>query len=90
MSNKKSSRVHVWDLPTRIFHWLLVTLIFCAWASYEFNEVFGDTSLLWHRMNGYAILVLVIWRLLWGVAGSADISICELSGLAMERGTLRP
>jgi cytochrome b len=70
MSNKKSSRVHVWDLPTRIFHWLLVTLIFCAWASYEFNEVFGDTSLLWHRMNGYAILVLVIWRLLWGVAGS--------------------
>jgi cytochrome b len=70
MSSENSSRVRVWDLPTRIFHWLLVTLIFCAWASYEFNEVFGDSSLLWHRMNGYAILVLVIWRLLWGFAGS--------------------
>lgn len=70
MSDPSNRRVRVWDLPTRIFHWLLVLLIFCSWASFEYSEVFGDTSLLWHRMNGYAILILVIWRLLWGIVGS--------------------
>ena len=70
MSEKTAPRVRVWDLPTRVFHWLLVTLIFCAWASFEFSDKIGDTSLLWHRLNGYAILVLIIWRLLWGLVGS--------------------
>lgn len=60
----------MWDLPTRIFHWLLVTLVACSWASFEFSDKVGDTSLLWHRVNGYAILVLLIWRVLWGVVGS--------------------
>ena len=70
MTESKQARVRVWDLPTRIFHWLLVILIFCAWASFQFSEKFGDASLFWHRMNGYAILVLVLWRLLWGIVGS--------------------
>jgi cytochrome b len=70
MSNVKSTRIRVWDLPTRLFHWLLVGLIVCAWASYEFSHKIGDTGMLWHRLNGYAIIVLVLWRLLWGVAGS--------------------
>lgn len=70
MSQSKLSRVRVWDLPTRLFHWLLVGLMFCAWASFEFSGVVGDTTMLWHRWNGYAILVLVIWRVLWGIVGS--------------------
>ena len=70
MSDAKQSRVRVWDLPTRLFHWLLVTLILCSWLSYEFNELVGDPELVWHRYNGYAILILVIWRLLWGIVGS--------------------
>lgn len=63
-------KVRVWDLPTRLFHWILVTLILAAWASYEFSDVVGDTTLLWHRLNGYAISVLLIWRLLWGFVGA--------------------
>ena len=70
MANAKQTRVRVWDVPTRVFHWLLVTLIACSWLSYEFNELVGDPELVWHRYNGYAILVLVIWRLLWGIVGS--------------------
>ncbi|MGI9479714.1 MAG: cytochrome b/b6 domain-containing protein [Hyphomicrobiaceae bacterium] len=70
MSTSKQARVGVWDLPTRLFHWLLATLILCAWISFEYNETFGDSELVWHRYNGYAILVLVLWRLLWGVVGS--------------------
>lgn len=70
MSPTKQARVPVWDLPTRLFHWLLAILILCSWLSYEFNEAFGDPELTWHRYNGYAILILVLWRLLWGVVGS--------------------
>lgn len=70
MSNAQPGRIRVWDVPTRLFHWLLVLLILCSWISFEFNEQVGDPELVWHRYNGYAILILVIWRLLWGIVGS--------------------
>lgn len=70
MSGSSSQRVPVWDLPTRLFHWLLVVLVLSSWVSFEFNETIGDPELVWHRYNGYAILILVLWRLLWGIVGS--------------------
>ena len=70
MLKQSPAPVRVWDLPTRLFHWTLVVLIICSWASFEFSDVVGDTTLLWHRLNGYAILVLLIWRILWGIVGS--------------------
>lgn len=63
--------VPAWDLPTRLFHWTLVLLIVSAWVSFEFAEDMGDETLVWHRANGLAILVLIVWRLLWGVWGSS-------------------
>ncbi len=63
--------VPVWDWPTRAFHWLLVAFIASAWISAEFAVKLGDRTLVWHRWNGYAILVLVVFRLIWGVAGSS-------------------
>lgn len=66
-----SGTVQVWDWPTRAFHWSLVTLIACAWVSFEFANKIGDPTLKWHRWNGYAILVLVVFRLLWGLVGSS-------------------
>ena len=60
-----------WDGPTRIFHWLLLTLIISAWVSFEFAEYIDDDLLVWHRWNGIAILTLLVWRLLWGVFGSS-------------------
>ena len=63
--------VRAWDLPTRVFHWTLVSLVVFAWASFEFSERLADPTLFWHRMNGYAILTLVVWRLLWGLVGSS-------------------
>lgn len=68
---KSQSMVRTWDLPTRVFHWTLVTLIVSAWVSFRYAEKVGDTTLLWHRWNGYAILVLLVWRVLWGFAGSS-------------------
>jgi cytochrome b len=70
-SSSRAQTVPVWDWPTRAFHWGLVTLIACAWISAEFAGKIGDPLLRWHRWNGYAILVLLVFRLLWGFFGSS-------------------
>lgn len=57
--------VAVWDLPTRIFHWALVILVAFSWWSGE-NERFE-----WHFWSGYAILTLLIFRIIWGFVGSS-------------------
>lgn len=66
-----ATSVRAWDLPTRLFHWTLVLLIVSAWLTYEFAEAIGDETLVWHRVIGLAVLVLVVWRALWGFAGSS-------------------
>lgn len=59
------SRVAVWDLPVRLFHWALVGLIAFSWWSARNGE------LELHMYSGYAILTAVIFRLLWGLFGSS-------------------
>ena len=63
--------VRAWDWPTRAFHWLLVLLIIDGWVSINYDGLVGDTTLLWHRCNGYAVLTLLVFRVLWGFAGSS-------------------
>ena len=63
-SNHTSTKYPVWDLPTRLFHWLLVLGIGLAWVSHEFDWVAV------HRWTGYTLLVLVLFRILWGFFGS--------------------
>lgn len=58
--------VRAWDLPTRLFKWSLVVLVVSA----PISKNIGDVTLAWHKMNGYAILTLILWRILWGFAGS--------------------
>lgn len=53
-----------WDIPTRLFHWLLALGIVLAWLSHEFDWIEV------HRWNGYSLLVLVGFRILWGFFGS--------------------
>lgn len=62
--------VRAWDLPTRLFHWSLLTLVIASWATAQFAERIKDPTLRLHRWAGIAILVLVTWRLLWGFAGA--------------------
>ena len=61
----KGEKQPVWDLPTRLFHWLLAALIAFSWWSVH-NE---HTD--WHIWSGCAILALLIFRLLWGFVGSS-------------------
>lgn len=66
VSAPSSPTVRAWDLPTRLFKWTLVLLVVMA----PISKNFGDVTLAWHKMNGYAILTLLLWRLMWGFAGS--------------------
>jgi cytochrome b len=78
MSSPNAPRtVRAWDLPTRLFHWALAVLILSAWITYEFAEDLRDETLVWHRANGLAILILVVWRLLWGICGPPTARFAE-------------
>jgi cytochrome b len=63
--------VRAWDWPTRAFHWALVLSLLSAWVSFKYAGVLGDTFLKWHRYNGYFILILLVFRVLWGFAGGS-------------------
>ncbi len=69
--HERDTHVHAWDLPTRVFHWTLVTLMAATWVTFYYAEFLQDPTLKWHRWTGYALLVLVTWRLIWGFAGSS-------------------
>jgi cytochrome b len=59
------AKVRIWDAPTRLFHWTLVSLIAFSWWSAE-EEHFD-----WHIWSGLAVISLLIFRLLWGFFGSS-------------------
>ena len=63
--NELSSRVLVWDFPTRIFHWLFVIGFSLAWITSE-----NDLFLYEHVYAGYLFFGLLIFRFLWGWIGS--------------------
>jgi cytochrome b len=56
----------VWDLPTRLFHWLLVALVAASFATGKA----GGTAMIYHEWSGEAILALLIFRIVWGFIGS--------------------
>lgn len=57
----------VWDLPTRLFHWLLVALVVCSFVTAKI----GGNWMLYHQRSGAAILALLGFRVMWGFVGSA-------------------
>jgi cytochrome b len=58
-------RILVWDVPTRVFHWLLAVSFTGAFLTAE-SERYRDI----HVMLGYTLLGLIAFRLLWGFIGS--------------------
>lgn len=55
--------VLVWDLPLRLWHWLLAVLVLVAWVTPNVHDEL-------HRLAGYAILGLLAFRLIWGLIGT--------------------
>jgi cytochrome b len=60
----EAQRQLVWDIPTRVFHWLLVGLLLFSWWSAE------TYHLDWHQYSGITVLALLIFRILWGLIGT--------------------
>jgi cytochrome b len=58
------TKVKVWDLPVRVFHWLLVLLLVFQYVTFK------ATYMNWHIYGGYAILALLLFRIAWGFIGS--------------------
>lgn len=56
----------IWDLPLRLFHWLLVVTLI---ASYMTGTL-GGLWLEWHIHFGAFILSLIVFRITWGFLGS--------------------
>ncbi|MDO9597369.1 MAG: cytochrome b/b6 domain-containing protein [Azoarcus sp.] len=56
----------VWDLPTRLFHWLLAAGVAVSFVTAQI----GGNLIEWHSRAGLFVLGLVIFRLVWGVIGS--------------------
>lgn len=55
----------VWDLPTRLFHWVLAT---CVIASIISANI-GGNAMVWHFRLGYVVFTLLAFRLVWGLIG---------------------
>ncbi|RYY02536.1 MAG: cytochrome B [Gammaproteobacteria bacterium] len=58
--------VKIWDVPVRIFHWSLVTLFIAAYVT----NLLGPNYFNYHLWAGYGIIVLVVFRILWGFVGT--------------------
>ena len=56
----------VWDWPLRAFHWLLAACVAGSFATHHA----GVEWFAWHRSFGYAVLVLVLFRIAWGWVGT--------------------
>ncbi|TYL89003.1 hydrogenase [Bradyrhizobium rifense] len=55
--------VAVWDLPLRLWHWALAASVLAA----RFTPTVYDSL---HRVVGYTVIGLLVFRLVWGFCGS--------------------
>lgn len=57
--------VRVWDLPTRVFHWLLAVCVIFSIVTAKI----GGNAMDWHFRSGYLICALLLFRVIWGFVG---------------------
>ena len=63
--NNSLPKVLVWDVPVRVFHWLLVLSFTGAYLTAE-----SERWRLLHNTLGYTVDGLVAFRLVWGLVGT--------------------
>lgn len=63
------NRVLIWDVPTRLFHWMLAASFIGAFA---IATVFDDESSTFavHMLLGGMMAFMVVLRVVWGFVGS--------------------
>jgi cytochrome b len=83
--------VRVWDLPTRLFHWLLASAVIFSVVSAKI----GGAAMEWHFRSGFLVLALLLFRLVWGLVGGhysrfANFIYSPMTVLRYLRGQVRP
>ena len=63
-SSSSRAPARIWDLPTRLFHWALAA----GGARACWSTGLGG-AMEWHFRFGYAVLALLLFRLVWGFVG---------------------
>lgn len=71
---ESTSTTVVWDLPTRLFHWMLVIAFTVAFATGE-----KDTLLSVHLWSGSIVMVLLLFRLIWGFLGTRHARFADFA-----------
>ena len=66
MASEPGTTQRVWDLPVRLMHWGLALSVLGAWLT---RELEGDWF-AWHVRFGYAVLLIVTTRIVWGFVGT--------------------
>jgi cytochrome b len=83
--------VRIWDLPTRLFHWMLAAAVLgaagTAWV--------GGNAMVWHMRCGLTVMALLLFRVIWGLLGgrwSRFVSFIYSPATLMRylRGEVRP
>jgi len=69
-------RLLVWDLPTRLFHWLLVAAVLFALATGLFAPKWWDGP---HMIAGYVVAGLLLFRAIWAFLGSGYSRIASFT-----------
>ncbi len=64
---KPTNGALVWDLPTRLFHWLLLACVAGAFVSQWFYQ---HIPFIVHEVCGMSALVLIAFRVVWGFVGT--------------------
>lgn len=60
-------RAHaIWDVPVRVFHWVLALAFAGAYVTHELGVEYFE----YHLWCGYTVLVLVVFRIIWGFIGT--------------------
>ncbi len=86
MTPAPTSRLRVWDLPTRIFHWSLFACVVGAFITIKAGGDWID----WHMRFGLTACGLLLFRLIWGFVGSRYARFCQfLRGPAAVVGYVR-
>lgn len=57
--------VRVWDLPTRLFHWVLVLAV----IGLVITGNVGGSLIEWHMRLGMGVMALLAFRVVWGLVG---------------------
>jgi cytochrome b len=64
-SADEEREVPVWDLGVRVFHWALLILVVTSFVTIKV----GGAAFQYHIWSGYAILALLVFRIVWGFVG---------------------